>query len=75
MPKILLWSLIVLVAFSNVFSPLVANAGETDSSLRDIADIFIRDPFILTDAQNGRYILVAKIHRKDVLGWECFTSK
>jgi len=46
MPKILLWSLIVLVAFSNVFSPLVANAGETDSSLRDIADIFIRDPFI-----------------------------
>jgi arabinan endo-1,5-alpha-L-arabinosidase len=63
-----------VIAFLSGFPPSAA-APEADSALRDIADIRIRDPFILTDARNGRYLLVARIHRQGTMGWECFTSK
>jgi GH43 family beta-xylosidase len=75
MRNILLGCLIILTALLSGFAPSAVTAQEADAALRDIADIRIRDPFILTDAKNGRYVLVARIQRKGAMGWECFTSK
>jgi GH43 family beta-xylosidase len=52
-----------------------AEAPKADPATIDIADLRIRDPFILTDAKEGRYIMVARVDRKGAQGWECFTSK
>ena len=77
MRKILFWRLIILAALLKGFPPSAATAREADSLPRDIGDIRIRDPFILTDARNGRYILVAHMGNrgKEPQGWECYTSK
>ena len=57
-----------------ILAPAIFGADEKPAP-RDIADIRIRDPFILTDTVNGRYIMVAKFDRIYEIGWECFTSK
>ncbi len=77
MRKILLRCPIVLAALFAAFPQSAATAQEADPLPRDIGDIRIRDPFILTDARNGRYILVANMsnHQKGTKGWECYTSK
>jgi arabinan endo-1,5-alpha-L-arabinosidase len=64
-----------LTALLNGFAGAAATAKEADPATLDIAELRIRDPFILTDVKNGRYILVSRIDRKAALGWECFTSK
>jgi beta-xylosidase len=48
-----------------------------DGETLSLADIRIRDPFVFTDAKNGRYLMVASKANRDskARGWECYTSK
>ena len=57
-----------------------ADCGDSlaeDTALIDVADLRIRDPFVVTDIPNARYIMVASIgnRQRGVKGWECYTSK
>jgi GH43 family beta-xylosidase len=57
-----------------------ADCGDSlaeDTALIDVADLRIRDPFVLTDIPNARYVMVASIgnRQRGVKGWECYTSK
>ncbi len=52
-----------------------AEPPKADAATLDIADLRIRDPFILTDVKNGRYVMVARIDRKGTMGFQCYTSK
>ena len=66
MRKILLSYLMILAALWKGFLPSPVTAQEADTLLREIGDIRIRDPFILTDAHNQRYILVASISQSSL---------
>ena len=48
-----------------------------DADLLDVADLRIRDPFVVTDAPNGRYIMVANMSNRqgNAKGWQCYTSR
>ena len=48
-----------------------------DADLLDVADLRIRDPFVVTDVANGRYVMVASMsnRQRGGKGWECYTSK
>jgi GH43 family beta-xylosidase len=48
-----------------------------DADLLDVADLRIRDPFVVTDVANGRYVMVASMsnRQRGGKGWECCTSK
>ena len=56
------------------------NFGDTladDAGLLDVANLRIRDPFVVTDIANGRYVMVASMsnRQRGAKGWECYTSK
>jgi GH43 family beta-xylosidase len=48
-----------------------------DADLLDVADLRIRDPFVVTDVPNARYIMVAHMsdRRSGTKGWQCYTSQ
>jgi arabinan endo-1,5-alpha-L-arabinosidase len=75
MRRVPLGRLTILSALCSGFLAAAASAQQAGPVLRDIADIRIRDPFILTDVKNGRYVMIARIDRKGASGWECSTSK
>jgi len=57
-----------------------ANFGDTladDAGLLDVANLRIRDPFVVTDIPNGRYVMVASMsnRQRGAKGWECYTSR
>src|SRR5262245_45522667 len=52
------WRFLILMALFKGFIPSTATAQEADAFPRDISEIRVRDPFILTDTQNGRYIMI-----------------
>ena len=53
------------------------DAVADDADLLDVADLRIRDPFVVTDVPNGRYIMVASMsnRQRGAKGWECYTSR
>jgi hypothetical protein len=60
-----------------IAQPASAEKAQVSAApLLDIADIRIRDPFILTDVQNKRYIMVANLggRKSGAKGWQCYTS-
>lgn len=77
MTRNLLCCLILVTALAYGPTTLPVNAQQADAPLLDIGDIRLRDPFILTDTQPGRYILVSSksIRNKELKGWECYTSQ
>lgn len=74
--KNLLRCLVILAALKTGLFRATATAQEAETYPRDISEIRVRDPFILTDIKNGRYIMIVNMsaRRKDAKGWECYTS-
>ena len=65
---------------TNVLLLFAAYCGDNlaeDAVLIDVADLRIRDPFVVTDIPNARYVMVASIgnRQRGAKGWECYTSK
>ncbi len=65
----------VLALLMGPTPPPTTEAAEP--TLLHLSDIRIRDPFIVADRQEGRYVMVANMgnRRGGAKGWECYTSK